>query len=130
VSGFLTELDLRDNLDGRRMQLLTPLRYQCDLLDRVIEVPAGFTTDFCSVPRILWNILPPHGRYSWGAVVHDYLYQTGGVTRAQADGVLFEAMTRKVTPVPWYQRYAIYYGLRLGGWKVWNGYRRKQSATV
>ncbi len=40
-----------------------------------IIVPKGFRTDLASVPRIFWTILPPFGRYSQAAVVHDYLYR-------------------------------------------------------
>lgn len=37
-------------------------------------MPAGHVTDFASVPRLLWPILPPHGRMANAAIVHDYCY--------------------------------------------------------
>ena len=52
-----------------------------------ITAPAGFETDFASVPRLFWRIVPPWGRYSPAAVVHDFLYHTGLVTRAEADRI-------------------------------------------
>ena len=41
--------------------LYHPLIYNGQV-DR-FRVPAGFVTDLASVPRILWSILPPFGRY-------------------------------------------------------------------
>lgn len=38
-----------------------------------VTVPKGFITDLASVPRILWFLLPPFGRYTQAAVAHDYL---------------------------------------------------------
>jgi hypothetical protein len=57
-----------------------------------VEVPAGFVTDFASVPRLFWSVLRPDGEYAYAAVLHDYLYwmQTG--KREEADLVLKYAM--------------------------------------
>lgn len=55
-------------------------------------VPAGFVTDFASVPRWLWSIFPPHGRYSPAAVFHDWLYQAGVMERDEADKAFLEGM--------------------------------------
>ena len=43
----------------------------------IVVVPAGFATDFASVPRAFWRLLPPFGEYMLAAVVHDYLYAVG-----------------------------------------------------
>lgn len=42
-----------------------------------LEVPDGFVTDGASVPRALWWLFPPTGRYFLAAVVHDYLLSIG-----------------------------------------------------
>ncbi len=39
-------------------------------------VPKGYVTDLASVPRLFWFVLPPFGRYSQAAVIHDYIYNT------------------------------------------------------
>ena len=39
----------------------------------LIIVPAGYRTDFASIPRFFHRILPPAGRYGKAAVVHDWL---------------------------------------------------------
>jgi len=41
-----------------------------------IMIPAGFVTDFASVPRFLWSFVPPIGKFNLAALVHDYCYVT------------------------------------------------------
>lgn len=123
MSEFRTKLQFEDD-GGLPFTLLSPLIYQSDLLNRVITVPVQFKTDLASIPRLFWRVLPPFGRYDAAAVVHDYLYQHNGVTRAQADGVLDEAMG--VLGVSNWQRRIIYTGVRVGGWVPWNRYRSGQ----
>lgn len=123
---FLSKLRVEDN-DGFPFELLEPLVYLSKEIvppGKVgkITVPAGFKTDYASIPKLLWNILPPVGRYDRAAVIHDYLYQNNGVTRLQADNVLLEAM--RVLNVPAWQRGMIYSGVRIGGWVTWNRYRK------
>jgi len=36
-------------------------------------VPAGYRTDFASIPRVVWSLLPPVGRSGKAAVIHDWL---------------------------------------------------------
>lgn len=54
-------------------QVATPCSFQTALADNAV-IPAGYITDFASVPRWLWSILPPHGRMANAAMVHDYCY--------------------------------------------------------
>ena len=37
----------------------------------VISVPVGYVTDLASVPRILWSVFPPHGRYAKATIIHN-----------------------------------------------------------
>lgn len=56
-----------------------------------VEVPSGFVTDFASVPRPFWAILPPAGRYTQAAIAHDYMYWMQDEmkwSRSDADEVL------------------------------------------
>jgi hypothetical protein len=39
-----------------------------------VTIPEGFITDFASIPRFFWNILPPHGQAMAPSVLHDYFY--------------------------------------------------------
>lgn len=79
-----------------------------------ILVPAGFETDFASVPRGLWNLLPPDGLYTAPAVVHDFLYREAVASRAAADSVFEEAM--QVVGTGAVTRRILWAFVRLGGW--------------
>ena len=85
-----------------------------------VFIPAGMLTDLASIPRIVWNLLPPSGRYGPAAIVHDRLCNTLqvtqdgkliNITRAQADQILGEAM--EVLEVPWIKRVTISGAVRL-----------------
>ena len=104
--------------DGRTARLLQPYRVRLrELGDRVIEAPRGFETDFASVPRLFWRIVPPWGRYSPAAVIHDYLYCTGMVSRPMADRAFLSIMER-LGVAPW-KRLTMYWAVRLFGRPAW-----------
>ncbi|MBT1508870.1 DUF1353 domain-containing protein [Bradyrhizobium sp. SRL28] len=84
-----------------------------------VSVPAGFVTDFASIPRALWTALPRDGDYVWAAIVHDYLYWYQTTTREIADSVLNAAMIDFKIPAA--NRVAIYQGVHLGGESSWIG---------
>ena len=120
---FPTEPYYHDLPAGRARKLLNDVPVLINGQPYVI--PAGFVTDGASVPRGLWNLFPPYGRYSKAALIHDFLYQFGAMTRAQADYVFLEAM--KELGVGFLARWAMYSGVRAGGWAAWNGYARQRE---
>ena len=71
-------------------------------------------------------------------MVHDLLYQECLVSRAIADRILYEAMgvidaSRRgdgKPGIPLWQRLAIYYGVRAGGWVAYRRYLRAKAAPV
>lgn len=108
-------------LDGRRWLLLEPFAY-FDATWGFIDVPLGFTTDFASIPRMLWPLLPPTGAYGKAAVVHDWLYrqhQIGGtrITRREADRIFRDAMAD--LGVRWSLRWLMWSAVRSAGWAAW-----------
>jgi len=74
---------------------------------RWITVPAGYRTDFASIPhpmtRLVWPLLPPVGRSGKAAVIHDWLCgeQPHSVDHKMAADIINEAMTvlRESAPV-------------------------------
>lgn len=120
VAKFYTPLEL-EYIDGRNWKLTAGFDYGSVLLERVLVIPAGFITDFASIPRPLWSALPPTGTYGKAAVVHDYLYRTPGLgcPRDMADKVLREAMTELGVGAA--TRNIIYWGVRLGGHGSYKG---------
>lgn len=128
-SGIVGEL----SDDGRTMRLTAPLWIPLYAGHRLhalwpagFEVPAGFVTDFASIPRVFWRVLPPVGKYSPAAVAHDYLYQAGNGKRADADMVFRDRM--KALGVGWCVRNVMYWAVRAFGWCAWNRYRRQEPA--
>ena len=82
-------------------------------------------TDFASVPRAFWRLVPPAGPYSRAAVIHDWLYRSGLVPRAQADRIFRELM-RAMGVEPW-RREGMYWAVRVFGAAAWNEYRNKEK---
>jgi hypothetical protein len=113
VSSFKTPL-LLEYLDGATWRLIQGFRYDTDLLAAgAIYVPAGFVTDFASVPRFFWRLFPPTGKYGKAAVIHDFLYRGSGVPRELADAIFLEAM--EALGVGWFTRHVIHRAVRLCG---------------
>jgi hypothetical protein len=75
----MTPLEL-EYIDGRSWKVTKEFDYLVDFEDpgSAIRVPAGFITDFASIPRAFWSFMIPTGRYGKAAVIHDYLYVVGG----------------------------------------------------
>lgn len=149
MSSFTTPLIVEKLDDGRCWRIVQEFTYRLGALDgpEHIDVPAGFITDFASVPRGLWNLFPPTGKFGKAAVIHDYLYQNGDIlwdytitpndgsdpvtvekpvvpkpTRGEADRILLEAMT--ALGVNAVTKRLVYWGVRIGGHWAWqNGHR-------
>jgi hypothetical protein len=102
-------------LGNYQFRVIDPLVYACSQHTNgaAITVPEGFVTDLASIPRILWDFLPPDGSYAPAAIVHDYLYTVTPYDRATCDKILLEAMAALGVPI--YERDIIYGGVRLGG---------------
>jgi len=119
MSKFLSDLDGRC-IDDKIWLLLSHLHYESDLLGP-IEVPSGFMTDFASVPRVPIAYTLFGNRAHNESVIHDYLYRTDSVPQAtysQANDVFLEAM--KVRGKGYFVRYAMYWGVVLGGWTAYH----------
>jgi hypothetical protein len=127
---------VRDLVDGVRQVLEEPLAHVTPDGLWTIVVPAGFVTDYASIPRLLQAILPPRGKGNRSNIVHDYLYQTAPidprtgrrVTQRAADGVKLAG--DRLLGEPWLRRWAMYVGLRLGGWVAWGRYRHAPAVPL
>ena len=99
MSSFTSPLIVTPMADGRRWILFRKFRYHIGgkFTRRIISVPAGFKTDFASIPKPLLPLLPFWAKYSKAAPIHDLLYRTQKImgkpiTREQADKIFLEAM--------------------------------------
>ena len=114
---------------GRLARLLRPYRLHVALKEKnlwvgYLNLPAGFKTDFASVPRAFWRILPPWGEYMLATVAHDFMYADGRWGRKAADRV-FLHMMKRLGVEPWKRR-VMYLAVRWFGGVAWNKFRRGQ----
>lgn len=118
MAEFNSKLSL-EWIDGHDWKVQTQFEYTTDISQiGTIVVPAGFVTDFASIPRGLWNLFPPTGKYGPAAVIHDFLYRDTKFDRELCDQVFEEAM--EVLKVNFFARKIIYRAVRMFG-----GYARK-----
>lgn len=103
-------------------------RLGCD-----VTVKKGFVFDWDSVPR--WPIvyLLFKGRAKEEACAHDWLYKYGRacgkpIKRKTADLVMKDAMV--ALKLKRRYRVPIYIGVRTGGWRGWNKYRKEEILDV
>ena len=137
MSQFTTPLILKfiDSSDKKRFELVEAFKYDVGSKNSgdTIVVKEGYRTDFASIPRLFWSVLPPIGLYGKAAVIHDYLcdiceacdyqYTPGMKTREDADKIFLEAMT--VLKVKKWKQRIMYRAVRIWGTvSEWKGKRR------
>lgn len=117
MSRFITPLKTTQ-IDQGHWQLDAPLVYESDLLQQHVSVPAGFVTDFASVPRVPIAYMVAGGKANAAAVIHDWFYSTHAVTREQADDVFYEAVRALGHSV--FTAYTMWLAVRAFGGFAWN----------
>lgn len=142
MAGFLSPLRIEEiEGDDRRWRLLDACPYHLRAPDgqEWVDVPAGFVTDFGSIPRAFWWMpgLSPFGKLRRAYAVHDKLYQAPvvrtattarAIGREEADQTLLEACD--VLGANWVNRRVIYRGVRMGGWIAWNRHRARDREAI
>ena len=149
MSSFTEELEVTPLSNSKDWKLLKPFDYHVGSLesDQVVTVPAGFVTDFASIPGLLiailgllgiaaghyWGIiwllllgilavlaaasLPRWGKYGKAAIIHDWLYHTKQLSRRMSDLIFLEGM--EILSVGYIERTAMYRAVRWVGWLAW-----------
>ena len=133
MSSFTQHLDVR-HIDGRLWKVLSPFSYDVGFegSGETIHVPKGFLTDFASIPRPLWWLYPPAGRWAAAALIHDRLYFLAGrevdgnrYTRWDADVIFLEGM--EVLNVRLSTRWIMFLAVRAFGWWPWLKHKRNRK---
>lgn len=141
MARFTEDVQVVNRLSGGvfAWELCEPVSYRLvDTPDsEVVNVPPKFTTDFASVPRPFWSIISPWGRHGRAAIVHDFLYQLGGITDLgaqsmrrppkreadrifrQAMAVLDEVILGRSTFWSRYPRWVVRARIGVAGWRRW-----------
>jgi hypothetical protein len=99
--------------------------------EEYIEVPVGFQTDFATIPKVMWSVFPPTGKYTKAAVIHDYLTANKGritidgkvrlFSKKESDLIFLEAMGVLGVSLP--IRKMMYYTVRAFGSR--EGYEKR-----
>lgn len=108
MSKFLTRIDVVCIGDGSLWMLDEDLKYQSDLLDTTLLIPAGFVYDGNSIPLGNKMLFPG------SAALHDFGYRYGPWGRKKTDQLYLEAL--EVEGAGSFRRHARYLGVRLFGW--------------
>lgn len=93
-----------------------------------ILIPAGFVSDFASIPSQVQGFISKLGPHLCPAIVHDYLYWEQACTRAEADAIFSKMMAELGTS--WVTRKALYWGVALFGGRGWDKNVRLREAGL
>ncbi len=116
VMGFKNNLKV-EKIGDQDYILLDDLVYENNAL--IITVKSGFWFDAISIPKIFWTLIdsPFTGKAVRAATIHDGLYASQALPRADCDKIFLECM--KCDGVSYFKRYAMYQAVRLGGRKAY-----------
>ena len=118
MSSFTKPLTVT-KISGRKWMIARAFKYYiyANLEGDCVDIPEGYITDFASVPRVFWHIVPPDGQYTQAAVVHDYLYDNEIYSKEKADHIFYQAMG--VLGVPDWKRNVMYWAVKHFGKPSW-----------
>jgi hypothetical protein len=113
---FITDLETRQVPGQPGKNILTAvLSFWSNVVGAQIDVPAGFISDFASVPRvpIVFEMFGGDIGDDPAAALHDYLYSTRKYPRETCDAIFKEAL--RACGVSAWRAYAMWLGVRAGG---------------
>ena len=127
MSVRMTLLLDRDDAGRNIWQLDEPYSYVLGT-GCLVTVPAGFRTNFGTVPRVFWRLISP-AEMREAALIHDYLSNEhqgcqpseipkSGYSRWIADAVLYEVLADMDIAGP-SRRWLVFRAVR--AWAIWKG---------
>ena len=139
MANFTTPLVVT-KLPGKFWEVAAPFTYHLGAPNgpEFVAIPIGTITDFASIPPpASWIWKSPGSNVDKPAVVHDTLYaepyvqHVNGIwrriDRAEADAIFHEALGVEELKIRAATRWALYRGVRLGGGRAWDRYRRAEE---
>jgi hypothetical protein len=129
MSAFTENLIVSPLPDGKTWVLRSKFSFYLGATEdsETIVVPAGFITDFASVPRIFWWIYPKWGKYGNAAVIHDYLYsaQLEKYPKKWADEIFLQGM--QVLNVGKFTARILFWAVKYFGRWAWNNNSKQKG---
>ena len=127
MNSYFTPLIVVPLADGKRWKLHEGFtyRYRVGKDTFIIQVPAGFVTDFASVPRIFQSIIPSWGKFGKASVLHDFCYSINFNSRRWSDIMFRKAMIASGTPT--WKVNLMYWAVRVAGGFAWRNYLTENS---
>lgn len=122
---FFEDPIIRPLGDGLNIVLVEDFHFIAN--DKPYFVPEGFESDWASVPRLWWHIVPPH-QYPHCSIVHDFLYSAEVFDRATCDSLFYEALRQRGACIA--RAYTIWLAVRIGGGAVWARHDRRKVNAV
>lgn len=115
MSSFTEDLTVKALPSGQQWQVEREFTYYIGHRNSSdsVTIQQGFVTDFASIPRIFWSILPPFGKYTQAAVLHDYMCWKRKHSSRETHRVFLESM--EVLGVPTWKRKIMYYAVKIFG---------------
>ncbi len=129
MSSFTSPLSVTPLDDGRTWVLNRPFTYHIGsrYSRNKITIPKDFPTDFASIPKFIFWVLPWWAKFNKPSPLHDFLYQIKQIMgkpiiRKRADDVFLEAMfidfrKHKLGKII---AHIEYLAVRLFGWLAWH----------
>lgn len=110
--------------DGLNIYIVNDFHFMAD--GEIYCIPEGFESDWASVPRVWWRIVPPH-QYPHASLMHDFLYSAEVFDRRKCDDMFYDALRERGASIA--RAYAMWLAVRIGGATVWARHdRRKVNA--
>ena len=131
---FRTDLEYKEVIPGCLWQLTHPLIYDYWRYGykRRIIVPAGYYTDFLSLPLLSKAIFTKDGAGKWASVIHDYCYVAlqDEFTQKQADKIFRQALRNDPEKPTYLTQLLFYTAVRLGGYTTWQKRFQTRQALI
>ena len=118
-------LGTKDHSGRPLFQVIEDFQYPIGV-NTVITVPAGYITNFGTIPRWFYSVVAP-SEMREASVVHDFLCNeqftidsapiNSGFSRRVADAILYDHL-RKIG-IGWFRASLIYFGVRF--WAIFTG---------
>jgi len=126
-----------DYIDGEKWKITNPsgkkqFGFNSSKHKKIIP-KNGFVTDYASIPSFFHAVLPPTGRgnkrrYGKSAVIHDWLYYTGQLTKKESDKVFLDCLNN--SEVYSIVRIIMYQAVKFFGYFAWKRHRMREKNEV